>query len=263
MGRFRAELRKLTTVRTTAVLTLLGWGLVALSGLLIVLAGIDEATGAPVMGLAGGGFSGTQQEVADLVDQVGGSAILVLVVGLLVVTTEFRHATIGRTLQLTPSRVHVLALKLAAGLAYAIAFFVGGLLVVGGLLALGAVTQGVRPSIGPAVATALWHGAVGLGLTALLGVAVGALVRNQVVAVTVSLVWVFLVENLVAQLAPAVARWLPFQAQQAIFVSQEMRERLPDGVLDLLDPAVGLAVFLAYVLLAAGAAAALMRARDV
>jgi hypothetical protein len=94
-------------------------------------------------------------------------------------------------------------------------------------------------------------------------VAVGALLRSQVVAITLALVWVFIVENLVRGFFPAVGRWLPFQAQQAVFVSQEMRDSVPAGALDLLDPAVGLVVFLGYVVVATAAAAVLLRVRDV
>jgi ABC-2 type transport system permease protein len=260
MGTFRSELRKLTTVRTTTVLTLAGWALVILGSLFLIFSNIDDETGMPIFG---GAFSGSASDVAGVIDQIGGSSIIVLVVGLLIVTTEVRHQTLGRTLQLTPSRTRVLLAKLAGGVAYAAAFFVGGLVVVGVLLAIGAAAEGVGLSFGPEVTTALWHGLVGLGLTAVLGVAVGALLRSQVVAITLTLVWVFIVENLVRGFFPSVGRWLPFQAQQAVFVSQEMRDSVPAGALDLLDPAVGLAVFLGYVVAFTAAAAVLLRTRDV
>jgi ABC-2 type transport system permease protein len=260
MGTFRSELRKLTTVRTTTVLTLAGWALVVLGGAFLIFSAVDDETGMPSFGAA---FTGSAAEVAGVIDQVGGSSIIVLVVGLLIVTTEVRHQTIGRTLQLTPSRTRVLLAKLAGGVAYAAAFFVGGLVIVGLLLAIGAAAEGVGLSYGPEVTTALWHGLVGLGLTAVLGVSVGALLRSQVVAITLSLVWVFIVENLVRGFWPSVGKWLPFQAQQAVFLSEEVREAAPPGALNLLDPAVGLAVFLGYVVLFTAAAALLLRYRDV
>jgi ABC-2 type transport system permease protein len=260
MGPFRSELRKLTTVRTTAVLTLAGWALLVLGSLFLLFSNIDDETGMPTFG---GAFTGSATDVAGVIDQIGGSSIIVLVIGLLLVTTEVRHQTIGRTLQLTPSRTRVLGAKLAAGLAYAAAFFLGGLLIVGVLLAIGAAAEGVGLSYGPEVGTALWHGVAGLGLTAVFGVAIGALLRSQVVAITLTLVWVFVVENLVRAFVPSVGRWLPLQAQQAVFVSQELRDSVPEGALDLLEPAVGLAVFLGYVVVALAAAAVLLRVRDV
>jgi ABC-2 type transport system permease protein len=260
MGPFRSELRKLTTVRTTTVLTLAGWALVVLGSLFLLFSNIDDETGMPTLG---GAFTGSATDVAGVIDQIGGSSIIVLVVGLLLVTTEVRHQTIGRTLQLTPSRTRVLLAKLAGGVAYAVAFFLGGLVVVGVLLAIGAAAEGVGLSYGPEVGTALWHGLAGLALTAVLGVSVGALLRSQVVAITLTLVWVFIVENLVRGFWPSIGRWLPFQAQQAVFVSEELRGAAPAGALDLLDPAVGLAVFLGYVVVFTAIAAVLLRIRDV
>lgn len=266
MGPLRAELAKLTTVRTTLVLSLVGWALVLLGALMTVLtAGAD--LGDPTAGSAlfsglQGGFTGAEAQVAEVLDQIGGAAVLVLVVGVLVMTTEVRHGTLGRTLQLTPSRTRVLTAKLAAGVVYALVFLLGSLVVTGAVLAFSLTGQDVVLRAGPLVWTSLWQAAVALTLTAVLGVAVGALLRSQVVAVTVALVWVFVVENLIAQLAPAVGQWLPFQAQQAIFVSDELREVIGDAV-RLLDPALALTVFLGYVVVATVAAGVLLRTRDV
>jgi ABC-2 type transport system permease protein len=252
MGLVVAELRKYTTVRTTWVLTLVGWGLVALSGGLLVLTS-----------QVGGPFGGTAREVADVVDQIGSASVILLVVAVLAMTTEFRHGTVGRTLQLTPSRSRVLVAKLVSGVVYAVVFFLGGVAVSGLVLLAGMLVRDVSLGFGSEVATALWQGVVGLGLTAMLGVALGALLRNQVVAITVALVWVMVVESLVSQLLPEVGRWLPFQALNALFVSAEMRATVPEGMLTLLEPMAGLAVFLGYVLVATVAAGVLLRVRDV
>ena len=247
-----AEIRKLRTVRTTWVLTLVGWGLVVLS--VSVFLFVDEI---------GGTFDGTDGEVAAAVGQVGGNSIIILIVGILAITTEFRHGTIGRTLQLTPSRVDVLVSKLATAALYAVAFFATGLVIVAVLLAIGAAQEGVSVDVGSETLTALWHGPLGLALTALFGVAVGALLRSQVITITVTLVWLFIAENLVVGLVPAVGRWLPFQALNAVFLSGEMREMIPEGQMVPLDPLVGLATFLAYVAVAIAGPAFLLRVRDV
>ena len=49
-----------------------------------------------------------------------------------------------------------------------------------------------------------------------MGVGVGALLRNQTVAVTVALVWVLVVEGVLVGFAPAVGRWLPGGAGSAL-----------------------------------------------
>jgi ABC-2 type transport system permease protein len=249
---YRSELRKLWTVRTVWVLTAVGWGLVALS----TSAGLFSA-------LVSEPFTGTSREVAEAVDQVGASAMLVLIVALLAMTTEFRHGTIGRTLQITPSRTGVLAAKLAAGATYALAYFLSALLIVALLVGMAGVVHGVTPSLGSEVATALWQGPVALVLNAVLGIAVGALLRSQVVAISVTLVWLFLVENLVAALRPELGRWLPFQALSSLFIAQDQLPAAPDAGVALLEPPVALAVFLGYVLAASAAAVVLLRTRDV
>jgi ABC-2 type transport system permease protein len=185
------------------------------------------------------------------------------VVALLAMTTEFRHGTVGRTFQITPSRTRVLTAKLASGGAYALAFFVSSLVIVVPFLLLGAAINDVTLSVGPEVWTALWHGPVGLVLTAAFGVAIGALIRSQVVAITLALVWLFVGEQLVNAFFPEYARWLPFQALNAVFLNDETLANLPEGVIAPLDPAVALSVFVGYVVVAGLAALVLLRTRDV
>ncbi|MHB8340314.1 MAG: hypothetical protein ACYDB7_03970 [Mycobacteriales bacterium] len=60
---------------------------------------------------------------------------------------------------------------------------------------------------GGAAAAALW-GAIGVGL--------GAILRNQAVAIAAIFVWIEIVENLVADSAPSVSRFLPATLGQAI-----------------------------------------------
>jgi ABC-2 type transport system permease protein len=75
------------------------------------------------------------------------------------------------------------------------------------------------------------------GLFAVIGVALGALVRNQVLAVTLALAWFVTVEHTLVNLVPDIGRWLPVAAGQAIV-------RTPlDG---LLSPVAGAAVLAAY-----------------
>lgn len=252
MGLVVAELRKLSTVRTNLVLTAVG--------LLLVL---GSAAAFTMVEEVAGPFLGTDGEVASAIDQIGGNSLIVLVVALIAMTTEFRHGTIGRTLQLTPSRTRVLSAKLAAGVVYAVVFFVLAVVVVAGVLAVAAAMSSVGLEVGDASVTALWQGVVGLVFTAALGVAVGALLRNQVLAVTLSLLWVFVVEQLINQFWPHIGRWLPFQALNAIFLSEETLAAAPEGMFQPLEPAVGLAVFVGYVVVATVVAAVLLRTRDV
>jgi ABC-2 type transport system permease protein len=251
-GLIGAEIRKLWSIRTTWVLTAFGLVLVGLQTAFLLFE--SELTGR---------FTGTEGEVAALADQPGAASFMVLVVALLAITNEFRHGTIGRSLQVEPSRTRLLVAKLTVAALYGLVFFVAGLLLVAALLGLAVAIEGVTPEFGDQLVTSLWQGPVGLVLTAVLGVAVGALLRSQVLAVTISLVWIFLVENLILSLAPQVARWLPFQALQAVFVSEETMRNVPEGFMNPLDPLVGLSLFLGYVVAFTVFAGVLLRTRDV
>lgn len=247
-----AEVRKLTSVRTTWVLTLVGMALVALSAGVFVFA----------EGLMGA-FTGTDAEMGAVMDQIGGQSVIVVVVAILIMTTEFRHGTIGRTLQLVPSRTRVLVSKLVAGVLYAVVFFVLGLVVVAIVLGIALAVKDVSIEFGSEVWTSVWQGPAGLGLSAALGVAIGSLLRSQVVAITVTLVWLFVAESLVNVWLPEIARWLPFQVLNAVFLSPEALAQMPEGQLLPLEPLTALAVFLGYVAVATVAAGILMRTRDV
>jgi ABC-2 type transport system permease protein len=247
-GLLAAELRKLTSVRTTWTITGVGLVLVAAGAGFFLF---EEEFSGP--------FEGTDGQLAAAIDQIGGMSPIVLVIGLLAMTTEFRHGTIGRTLQFTPSRTTVVGAKLAIGTAYGVLFFVLGLVVVTLLVAV----TGQVPTVGGETLASLWQGPVGLALTAMFGVALGALLRNQVVAVAVALIYLFIGETLVNQFFPEVARWMPFQALNAVFLSEESMAGMPEGMLAPLEPIVGLAVFVGYVLAFSVAAIVLMRERDV
>lgn len=250
-GLLAAEARKLWTVRTVWVLT--GFGV------LLVGLGIGTVLFAGMMG----GFSGTDAQLAAVVDQAGSNSAIVLVVALLAMTTEFRHGTIGRTLQVTPSRLRVILAKAVVAVAYALMFLV--LCVLAAMLLVGIATMldGLSLQVGGETVRAVWTGAAGLALTALLGVALGALLRSQVLALTGTLVWLFVIEQLINVLEPTVGRWLPFQALNAAFLSDEVMAQMPEGAMVPLEPMVGLLVFLGYVVVVAAAALTLLTRRDV
>lgn len=243
-----AETRKLTTVWTTAIITAVGLLLVGAGAAFFVFE--SEFSGE---------FLGTDPQVAAAIDQIGGMSVIALIVGLLSVTTEFRHETIGRTFQLTPSRTRVVATKMLVGAGYGVVFFLLGLLVVAGLV----LVSGAEVALGEETLRALWQGPVGLALMAVFGVAVGALLRSQVLAVALMLIYVFVIESLFVQFLPGIGRWLPFQALNAMFVSEELSAGVGAEVGAPLAPMVGLAAFVAYGLAAAAAAIVLMRVRDV
>jgi ABC-2 type transport system permease protein len=93
---------------------------------------------------------------------------------------------------------------------------------------------------------------------AAIGVGVGALIRSLVGAIAASLAWVALVEGIVGQLVGGLARWLPFNAGQALGAAAK-----PMISHDLLPRWGGGAVLAIYTLAFAALALATSVRRDV
>jgi hypothetical protein len=187
----RTELLKLGTTRAP---WLLAGGTLALTVLLalqpVTRAGRD---GAPSIGTVGAALG--------VIDAVGRGALVALLAGVLVVTSEFRHQTVGTTLLQTPNRIQLVVAKSAASSVVGLALGMAALLVG---LGIGTVSGGVRPEL---VNSDIAVRVLGLVLTyplyALLGVAVGALLtRNQPLAVIVPIVWLLGVEGLAMSALP-------------------------------------------------------------
>lgn len=248
-----AEFRKLRTVRSTWAITVIGLLLVALPTSTVAFGGFQP-------------FTGSAEQTAGLLGGLGGTSVIPLIVALLAITTEFRHGTIGRTLQLNPSRTQVMGAKLVAAGGYALVFAVLGAVIAVALGFAGAMVAGVTLTFTGEFVTTLWQAVAALVLTALLGVAFGALVRSQALALTVALIYIFVLENLVVFARPEIGRWLPFQAMNNLFLSSDAIEAGATGgmtMADPLTPAVAFAVFVAWVAVFAGLAIASMRYRDV
>ncbi len=187
----RTELIKLTTSRAP---WLLAGGAVALTTILALQAVLRAGlNGAPSIGTAGATLA--------VVDALGRGALVALVVGVLVVTTEFRYHTITSTLLQVPGRVR---LGIAKGVAAAA---VGLALGIVGLLVVTAVGVGSAAMTADLLNVDIALRAAGLVATyplyALLGVAVGALLsRSQPLAVILPLAWLLGLEALVLNLLP-------------------------------------------------------------
>lgn len=186
----RSELLKLRTTRTFLGITLAALGLIAL------IAGA---------GAAAGTFGADDPSPGrDLLEAAGIVQLFALVLGVLAVSTEFRHGTITPSLLTVPRRARLVASKVIAhglaGLALGlVAYGLAALLVFPILSA-----RGIPSDLSAGTAVELVAGGlVCVTLLAAIGVGVGAIVRNQVGAVMVALGWWIVVEPLLATL-PAV-----------------------------------------------------------
>jgi len=203
IAQLRSELRKMATTRTNLGLLL---GLIALV-LFSVIAGSfgNEADFTRVE---------NQQE---LIGNGAFGAIFAALIGVMAMTSEFRHGTIRATFVFTPTRVRVVAAKAFASMLVGIGFgtLASALGVAAGAAMIRARGFGLlidsgdvrRLVLGTIVMSALW---------AALGVGFGALVRNQVFAIIGLFAWVFVVEVLVFQYLPGAGRYAPGAAGTAM-----------------------------------------------
>ncbi len=180
--------------------------------------------------------------------------VFVLVLGVMLMSGEFRHGTITQTLLVTPRRWKVLLVKLVAGAALGIAFAVISDLFA---LALGApllALKGVDLSFDNDAAR-LVAGTIGvMTICGMLGVGLGALIRNQVAAIVVVFAWLLIVEQLLMELLKDNAKYTPGEALGAIVGTDHE---------DLLSTRAGIALALAYVVGLAGVGGRFVFSRDV
>ena len=170
--------------------------------------------------------------------------------GVLIITGEYRHKTVTPTFLAEPRRGRVVMAKL--GTAFGGGVVLGVLTMVTGLvigfvlvavkvhscvtvlsrLSIRSVQQGMSQAMCRAqhgiyfVATThdLWHDwsriapgvILGTGLFAIYGLGLGALLKNQVVAIVVGLGFTLVVETIIAAIWPTIGEYLPGQAATAL-----------------------------------------------
>jgi ABC-type transport system involved in multi-copper enzyme maturation permease subunit len=220
-----------------------------------------------VAGAAGLGTTITQTLVGTFA-----GLIIVVVVGAMFVTAEYRRGLIRTTLAASPRRGRILAAK---------AIVLGAAALTGLAAAAVVVTAGQRVLRGNGVyvhpATTLTELRVVAGTAALLAVAavlalaIGAVLRRSTAAVTAAIVVLVLPYLLAVSVLPAgAARWLLRLTPAAAFASQQSTPQYPQ-VDNLYTPAsgyfplapwAGLAVRCAWATLTLGLAVVLFRRRD-
>ena len=137
-------------------------------------------------------------------------AVLFIALGAIGAAGEFRHQTAVSTFLTTPARPRVLAAKT---LAYACAGLMIALACVAVQIALAlpwlaSTGQTVHPWDAAVAEPAITAVLAGLAYTSL-GVALGTLLRNQVVALVVTFGWFAVAENALSAITPSVSRFLP------------------------------------------------------
>lgn len=226
-GALRSELRKIFTTR-------LWWGL--LIGVLVVDAALAALFGLLVGADFGGPpeaspFGNPNVSTLQLVYSAGFayyiSPLFPLVLGIMLITTEFRHQTVTATYLATPRRWVVILAKVVAaavvGALYAVVHDVAA--VAGGAATL--IPRGQPTYLGePEIWQTLGISVVTFVCWVLLGFGFGLLVRNQVAAIMVAVGVAFVAQialNIVFSVVgwDSVPRWLPGNLSVNMLVSDD------------------------------------------
>lgn len=230
----RAERRKLDSIWTTRAL----W----LAAVIVVLAGdFSTVSSAEVDTLTGP----LRDQAFHTLTSVNLS-LFALLVGVRSITDEYRYRTIGWTMLARPDRTRTLAAKavVAGGYGLVIGLTAQAIGISAALLTIEG--RGGHLDLDRGDVAAVAGLTLVAGIWAVLGVAVGSLMRNQVVAVSIAIVWVLAVENLGSALLGTAGRFLPGQAAHGVALV---------GGIDGLPPLIGLGLLALYVALFGVAAA--------
>lgn len=220
-------------LRTTAVPWVMGAIALVINALLILTIFLNRngsttgGGGGPFGGgsssTSGPGFAGagyeiphTTQQLRNLVGAGLPAYLLALLLGVLMITTEFRHKTVTTSFLVTPRRPRFVSGKLvtAAVVGAGLAVFMLVATVIGGgltLVARGGSFTAMAHQI-PAVAPGM---ILVFALFAVLGVGVGSFLTNQVAAIIVVLGWFIILEGILVALVHSAERWVPSGAATA------------------------------------------------
>ena len=187
------------------------------------------------------------------------AAAFAAMIGVMAMTSEFRHGTIRATFVFTPARTLVVAAKVLASIILGIGFGAlgAGLALGSGMAMIRARGFDVQIDFGD-VSGLVLGGIAMSALWAAAGVGVGAVVRNQVFAIVGLFAWVFVIETLLFQYMPGVARYAPGAAGTAM-----TGDSLGDSSVHLLPALGGGAVLAAYAVVFVLAGALVTDRRDV
>lgn len=240
MNLIKAEFRKLLYSRSS-------YGLLLAS---ILLAVVSTVVTPIVIDQDETGAFGTLQDTA-MVDGVYANAIssyiFAIILGIIIMSGEFRHGTAVATFLAAPKRSTVLIAKLVvAALAGAIMQLISAGIAVGsGFYTLTFFEDVAETSEDVFVNLSIAAGLSGAVL-GLVGVAIGSLIRNQLIAIVSSLVWLFILEPIVLLLLVDAGKWLPTGAITGMLAIEFESEGLGISTAEYLSPGVSALVLLGY-----------------
>lgn len=204
MRLLKSELRKVIYVRSN-------WGLLIAA---VFISALSTAVTVPLLDADTAGAFGVSLQTTMGVDAVYANAvsgyIFALILGVLMMTGEFRHGTAVATFLTSPKRSRVVFAKIAvAAISAAVLMIISALAgFLAGWLALQTVDNPAEPSSNIFVNMMLASVLAGVVL-GIIGLAIGTLIKNQLLAIVATLVYLFVVDPLLLALAPEAGKYLP------------------------------------------------------
>ena len=250
----KSEFRKVFTTKLLLILTLSALAFV----LLTVVLGVYLTPGPPGQEDVNGLLE--PAAVTNIYASVGGASVFVLILGIIAMSGEYRNQTISSTFLATPKRELVIFAKM---ITYSILAFVIALLmwiatVIVATILLTTVEH--APVDWTRVIQILGGALLGLVLYAILGVAIGALITNQVAAVVIALVWIFVVEALLTVFVDWIGKWLPGGALNSIL---QATNTSGFGGTDALSVPAAALLLISYAVILAIAAVVMTNRKDI
>lgn len=203
----RAELGKLRTRSSLATVIAGAAAIVALLSSQILNSG---RIGAPSLG--------TTANVRAMLSSVGVMSTVMLIIGIISVTSEFRHGTISTTFLVTPNRPRLMTAKTLAVGAVGVAVALGSVALVMGISVPLFMSRGVDFDLAnPDLLLVLVGVLAGIPLFGVMGVGFGAIIRHQTAAIMIPLIWFQVVENALPSYGlRSMVKWLPSGATSAL-----------------------------------------------
>ena len=240
MSLIKSELRKVLYVRAN-------WGILLAS----VVISIISVVITPFIFAAGNIGGGLTLDSPQAIDAVYANAIsgyiFVIILGIMLMAGEYRHGTAVATFLARPKREIVLAAKLG------IAAIVGAVFMLisvwasifAGIIVLATFDNAAAPSSGTFLNLTI-AGLVSGAILAVIGVAIGALLKSQMLAIVFSLVYLFVIDPLLLVLWVDIAKYLPGGLITAMTAIDIDAPEFGINTANFLDPIQATLVLLGY-----------------
>ena len=259
MNLIKSEFRKFFSTRTWIWLLIgcVGFALLQVVIFLAAAGTVDQRTGTPVFPTI------DSPQIQTLVLSAPSTAtIFIAILGVLAMTTEYRHKTIAPTFLATPHRWKVIGAKLITYLVLGVLYAAVAAIFTVVVTAIWVNAAGGSFTLGGDNANVLIGAAIAAALFGIIGVSVGALIPNQIGAITGLLAFMFVIEPILSAVPAtqdSVYPYLPGGAAAAMYTYTE----LPGQSTDYLSPVAGGLVLAVYALVLAGLAYVFSTRREV